>query len=234
MEAIINKIQSNYSKIKDNIARICGEIGVDPDSITIVAVTKTFPPEIVAEALQSGLKDIGENRVQEAETKQDTVRKYNGVFHLIGHLQSNKVKKAVQLFDIIQSVDSVKIARAISDECIKLNKTMNILLQINCSGEETKSGFAPDEIYEAMDIIKDLTGVRIMGLMTIGPLTADEELIRKDFQLTKLIFDELKRDHRDIDWKYLSMGMSGDYEIAVQEGANMLRIGSAIFGHRPV
>ncbi|MBD3233911.1 MAG: YggS family pyridoxal phosphate-dependent enzyme [candidate division Zixibacteria bacterium] len=227
------EIERNFRQLKEDIKNICASLGADCENIMIVAVTKTFPPEVVQSALEAGITHIGENRIQEAEDKVDTVRRLKGRFHMIGHLQSNKAKKAVEMFDMIQSVDSIKIAGKIADEAAKRSKRMEILLQVNCSGEETKSGFDPLEMLEAAERIKALPGVEIKGIMTIGPFVDDESIIRRDFQLTRKLYDDIRSRNPDIDMKYLSMGMSADYHIALREGANMIRVGSVIFGSRP-
>ncbi len=226
------EIERNYGQLKDDIDSICTPLGINGENVVIIAVTKTFPPEVVRSALEAGITHIGENRIQEAENKADTVRRLNGSFHMIGHLQSNKAKKAVEIFDMIQSVDSVKIAGKISEEAQKRSKRMEVLLQVNCSGEKSKSGFEPSVITEAADKIKALPGVEIKGIMTIGPFVDDESIISRDFRLTKKLYDDIGSRNPDIDMKYLSMGMSADYHIALREGANMIRVGSVIFGSR--
>lgn len=225
-------IESNYRSVRERISAVCGRIGADPEKVSIVAITKTFPPDVVEMAVSSGLGIIGENKVQEAEDKVDTVRRCGAQFHMVGHLQTNKARKAVGLFDMIQSVDSVKVVKAVSKEAERNDSRMEILLQINCSGEQSKSGFHPDHIVEAAGEIKELPGVVIKGMMTIGPWVDDEGLIREDFRLTKNRFDELRKQYPELDLQYLSMGMSGDFEIALEEGSNMLRLGSVLFGPR--
>jgi len=225
-------IVANCARIKDHLNNICARVGVATEKIIVVAVTKTLLPQTVERALKSGIMEIGENRIQEAETKVSVIHKFNAKIHLIGHLQSNKVKKAVGLFDMIQSVDSIKIASAISTEMEIADKKKEVLLQVNCSQEESKSGFDPGSLEDAVGEISLLPGLAIRGLMTIGRLTDDRRLIRKDFRQTRKLFDRMASIYPIVDMRFLSMGMSADYEIALEEGANMLRLGSALFGPR--
>ena len=227
-------MKERLARIYDNIAGICRRVGRDPAEITLVGVTKYSESARIQEALDCGLAHIGENRVQDAQQKFSLLKFPAGVTkHLLGHLQTNKVKVAVGLFDLFQSVDSLRLAEEIEKQAAKLNRTVDILIQVNCSGEEQKSGASKPEALDLMDRVADLEHVRIKGLMTMAPLTEDKTLVRQAFRDLRLIRDQavplLKRKGRG-EMKYLSMGMSQDYEIALEEGATMLRIGSAIFG----
>ncbi|MCP4632596.1 MAG: YggS family pyridoxal phosphate-dependent enzyme [candidate division Zixibacteria bacterium] len=227
-----NEISANYAEVKEKISNVCRRIGIDENNITIVAITKTHTIDVVKTVIDCGIKDVGESRIQEAETKIETVRKLGVNYHFVGHLQSNKVRKAVEMFDLIHSVDSVKIAKVISDESKKAGRRMKLLLQLNCSGEASKSGFQPDEIVDTAGEISEFEGIEIKGIMTIGPWVEDEGMIRDDFRMTKKKFDEVKSKFPKLALEYLSMGMSGDYQIAIEEGANMIRLGTVLFGHR--
>ncbi|MBD3169835.1 MAG: YggS family pyridoxal phosphate-dependent enzyme [candidate division Zixibacteria bacterium] len=228
------QIEENYEYVRQTIREVCGRCGRDPEDITIVAVTKTHPPELVETALGSGINHIGENKIQEAEDKAGTVKQNNGTFHFIGHLQTNKAKKAVEIFDMVQSIDSVKIARRLSDKCVEAGKVMDSLVQVNCSGEESKFGFPPDKLLEAVEEIKDLRGLNIQGLMTIGPFVDDENQIRDDFSRTRELYEQMRGRYPQLDIKHLSMGMTNDYAIAIEEGSNMVRLGTVLFGPRNV
>ncbi len=202
------------------------------DEVTLVAVSKTHPWESVQEALDAGLTVFGENRVQELTGKFPLERE-GYTLRLIGHLQSNKVKSVIGYVDAIDSVDSLKILKAIDKESAAAGKVMPVLLQVNTSGEASKSGFSsPDDIYRCIDAYSDLSHVRIEGLMTIGPLTDEEKAIRESFASLKALSEDLKVRYPEIPFKELSMGMSSDYLLAIEMGSTMVRIGSAIFGAR--
>jgi pyridoxal phosphate enzyme (YggS family) len=215
----------NLRRVRERVADACRRAGRSPDEITIVGVTKTFPPEAVAEAYRAGLTDIGENRVQEAAGKIPLVAAM-GVsprWHLVGHLQTNKVKTALDLFVIIHSVDSLHLAEAISRRAAA---TVPVLLEVNVAGEGTKFGFAPQEVAEACRSIRALPNLDVRGLMTVAPFTADPEEVRPVFRRLRELRDGLGLPE-------LSMGMTDDFDVAIEEGATILRIGRAIFGPRP-
>jgi len=196
----------------------------------LVCVTKTIEPERINEAIRAGATILGENRVQEYEDKCDDILLCET--HLIGHLQTNKVKKAVDLFDLIQSVDSLKVIRNINRRARDIEKVQKVFLQVNIGNESQKYGFGPDEVKKAINDIHSLGNVRVEGLMCIPPFLPPEET-RPYFRKMKTLFDEVKPENRDnIDIRELSMGMSNDYRIAIEEGATMVRVGSAIFGER--
>ena len=227
-------IKENVARVKDQVVAICRRLGRNPSEITIIGVTKYADPPQVAEAISAGIAIIGENRVQEAEWKfpvLDTL--VSGVRkHLIGHLQTNKVKQALKYFDLIQSVDSLKLALEIEKQCDKLNRGMDILVQVSTSGEEQKFGVEHLQATLLVEEIANLPHIFIKGLMTMAPLTEDKQVVRKTFADLRILRDQIKEkfpNSEKVQMKYLSMGMSSDYEIALEEGSNMVRIGSAIF-----
>lgn len=228
MEAVNRNCSEFLRKLKET-AKCCGR---NIEDITVVAVSKTRPLEDVLAAAAVGMKHFGENRVQEAERKYaGTTRDFR--LHMIGHLQSNKVRDAVNLFDVIQSVDSLRLAEILDREFTLAGKKGEIMLEVNTSGEPQKYGFAPKEIVSAVEKVFEMEHVHLTGLMTVGPLTEDEKAIRDSFGELKRLFDKIKAEHADRnEFGVLSMGMSDDYEIAVAEGATMIRVGRALFGPR--
>jgi PLP dependent protein len=227
-----SQIARNIELVRQKIKKRCQSLGLNVSEITIVGVSKTFPASAAAEAVKAGMTDLGENKVQEATEKIPRVQP-RPTWHLVGHLQQNKVKKALELFDVIQSVDSVELARQISEKCGALGKKEIIYLQVNSSGEPQKSGFEPTEILKVLEEIRSLPNLTISGLMTIGPLTEDMKKIEKSFVLTQKLFEQIQQIIGS-GFNKLSMGMSGDYELALDYGANVLRIGTAIFGARKI
>jgi len=217
-------IEANVREVHRRIARACERSHRLPGEITLVVVTKEVGISAIRAAFECGIRDFGENRVQEAENKiaQLSDLKPEVTWHMVGHLQSNKAKTAIELFDIIHSVDSIKLAEILSR---RLEKTLTVLLQVNVSGEATKGGFAVNEVGAAVEEIRQLPNLKVLGLMTIAPLVADIEETRPVFRKLRELRDSLGLEH-------LSMGMTDDFEVAVEEGATMLRIGRAIFGDR--
>lgn len=223
-------IIENYNCIVDEIKMIALKAGRNPDHITLIAVSKTFTPEIIQQAIDGGITIFGENRVQEAKAKIPQL-KGNFTFHLVGHLQSNKAKDAVKLFECIHSIDKLSTAIEVDKEAKKINKIQNILIEVNTSGEPSKFGVEPDKALELCKGILDLQNLNCLGLMTVGPLTEDHNRIREAFKTLRLLIEDINRS-LGISLKELSMGMSGDFDIAIEEGATMVRIGTAIFGQR--
>jgi len=220
-------IADNLKRVQETIEETLNKTG-RKDSVTLIAVTKTVDPERINEAIEAGVKIIGENRVQEARDKFDKIKK--GItWHLIGHLQRNKVKHALPIFSMIQSIDKVETVQEIER---RAQGPVDILIEINSSGEESKYGVHPDQVFKLVDEILEYKMINIKGIMTVGPLTTDEKEIRKAFSLTRKKFDKIKDRYKGLDIIYLSMGMSGDYPIAIEEGSNMVRVGTAIFGPR--
>ena len=223
----MSSIRENLDRVRESIERARMKAG-RKDEVILVAVTKTVPPERINESIDAGVTVIGENRVGEAEEKRGFV-KQGAIWHLIGHLQRNKVKKALPLFQMIQSIDKLETALEIEQ---RATRPMEILIEVNSSGEATKSGVAPEGFFRLVDLLRPLKMITVKGIMTIGPLTDDEEMIRAAFRLTFRIFEELKSRDKELDIRHLSMGMSADFTIAIEEGSNMVRVGSAIYGPR--
>lgn len=215
--------------IKENVQRILKEL---PSGVVLVGAAKTRTPEEVLEAVEGGLTIVGENYVQEAEKAFAVVGNRVG-WHMIGHLQSNKAKKAVRVFDMIETVDSAKLAAAIDKACGNMEKTMPILVEINSGEEPQKAGVMPGDVVSLLREISQLPHTKVMGLMTMGPFTGDPEEARPYFQKTREIFERVNElDIPGVEMRYLSMGMSNSYGVALEEGANVVRIGTKIFGER--
>jgi pyridoxal phosphate enzyme (YggS family) len=215
--------------IKENLKKILEEL---PEGVKLVGAAKTRTPDEVLEAIDAGLKIIGENYVQEAEKAFEAVGA-KVRWHLIGHLQSNKAKKAVKIFDVIETVDSMKLARAIDKACQNMGKVMQVLIEVNSGEEPQKAGVMPED---GISLVRDMSGlknIKIMGLMTMGPFAGDPEDARPYFHKTRKLFEEIKAlNLPGVEMKYLSMGMSNSYRVALEEGANMVRIGTKLFGER--
>lgn len=215
--------------IKENVEKILSEL---PDYVILVAAAKTRAPEEILEAVDAGVKIIGENYVQEAMRAFEIVRD-KAQWHFIGHLQRNKVKKAARIFDMIETVDSARIAEEIDKRCYQIGKVMPVLIEVNSGREPQKSGVLPEEAESLIKEISGLNNIKIMGLMTMGPRFGDPEDSRPYFIETRKIFEEIKRlNLPNVEMRYLSMGMTNSYNIAIEEGANMVRIGTKIFGQR--
>lgn len=211
-------------ELKARVNRAAERANRSPAEITIVAVSKGVDSAAIEKALEAGITNIGENRVQEAMTKIEVISSsgLRPIWHMVGHLQRNKVKTALELFDIIHSIDSLRLAEALSRQAENI---IPVLIQVNIPGEETKSGFPQSEVSKALEEIASLPGLRVDGLMTIAPLTDDPEEVRPIFRRLRELRDSLGLEH-------LSMGMTDDFEVAIEEGATMVRIGRAIFGER--
>ena len=215
--------------IEDNVQTILSEL---PEGVLLVAAAKTRTPDEISRAVAAGIQVIGENYVQEAEEAFTALGRI-ARWHFIGHLQKNKVKKAVPIFDMIETVDSVKLGEHIDRECEKLGKEMPVLVEINSGREPQKSGVLPEDAEKLVRDLSELSHIHVQGLMTMGPRFGDPELARPYFQETKRLFDRLsKLAIENVEMRYLSMGMSNTYKIAIEEGANMVRIGTRIFGER--
>ncbi len=217
-------IQENASEIQRHIAGACERAGRSPGEVTLVAVSKTVPPERIVAAYEAGLRNFGENRVQEAQPK---IEQLAGqcpeiVWHMVGHLQSNKAKTAIGLFDIIQSVDSLRIAEVLNGSA---SHSIPVLVEVNVACESTKCGVMPDEVADTVRSIAKLPNLEVRGLMTVAPLVSDPEEVRPVFRQLRSMRDSLGLQH-------LSMGMTDDYAVAIEEGATIVRIGRAIFGER--
>ena len=227
-------IKQNLDIVLSRIHSLCAQAGRDPGSVTLVGVTKYSDVAAVNEAVASGLLNIAENRVQSAKEKFPLLVTGGRpvVRHLIGHLQTNKAKDAVELFDLIQSVDSVKLVAEIDKRAAASGKMQDILLQLDIAREEQKFGLPEEELNGFLEHVKGCAHVRVRGLMAMAPFTSDQVLVRGVFRRLREHFERIKKEHagsNHITMEHLSMGMSGDYEIAIEEGATMVRIGSAIF-----
>ena len=220
-------IQNNLGKINSTIA------GITTRNVTVVAVTKKHSPEEIREVISAGAVVLGENRVDEAQMKFIDAGLHNEFpeikLHMIGHLQTRKVRDAVKIFDCIQSVESEKLAREIDKRCKTVNKKIDILVEINVSGEIQKSGVQPDNAPLLIQILLQLENVNLKGLMTMAPFTDDESIIRSTFSGLRELRDSLSQQFGEDFFEILSMGMSNDYKIAVEEGSTMVRIGTALF-----
>ena len=245
-------LAENIAQVQERIAAACARSGRNLSEVTLVAVSKTCPAEIVTEAYRLGLRHLGENRVEEAREKISKVRSQisNSTsdlrlqtselrWHLVGHLQSRKAAEAVALFDVIHSVDSVKLANKLSRLCLEAGRVMPVLLECNVSGEESKYGFpaatAADKacwMAGVEAILAEGSGVRVEGLMTVAPIVSQTQDARPAFRALRQLRDELASRFPQTNWRHLSMGMTDDFEIAIEEGATLVRVGRAIFGER--
>ncbi len=226
-------IRSNIAKVTDTITAAAERSGRSPSSIRLVVVGKTHPPETIQAAIDAGAAIIGENYIQEARSKFDALICNPVQWHFIGHLQRNKAKYAVRMFDLIHTVDSSKLAVELDKQARKAGKVQDILVQINISAEPTKSGVGENDAETLLREINRLPNVRIKGLMAMPPFFYDPEGARPYFKALRLLRDRLKTcDIPNIEMKELSMGMTGDFEAAIEEGATLVRIGTYIFGER--
>jgi len=230
----MSELRGNIQAVRERIEKACAGAGRSPEEVSLVAVSKTVGPERIQEAVGAGLKLFGENRLQEAEPKIEAVTG-DITWHMVGHLQRNKVKKAVALFDMIQSVDSYDLALEIGRRSSEMGKTMEVLVEVNTSAEETKFGCRPKDSVDLIERMSHLNGVAVRGLMTIGAFTDDEAAVRNCFvTLRELARKTQEAGISGVEMRYLSMGMTSDFGIAIEEGSNMVRIGTAIFGSRRV
>jgi len=227
-------IKENIAQVKARIAVAAERCGRTPESIRLVAVAKTHPAEAVQAAVAAGAKIIGENYIQEARTKVDTLIHLPVQWHFIGHLQSNKAKYAVRLFQLIHTVDSIHLAAELDHHALKAGKVQQILIQVNISGEASKSGVIEQEVASLAGDLDRLTHIRVKGLMTMPPYFDDPERARPYFAALRRLRDQIHSlALPNIDMHELSMGMTGDFEAAIEEGATLVRVGTAIFGGRP-
>jgi len=215
--------------IRENVQQLLNEL---PGGVELVAAAKGRKAAEVLEAVAAGIKIVGENYAQEAERVYGVIGN-KAKWHFIGYLQKNKVKKAVRLFDMIQTVDSIEIARELDQRCAQIDKVMAVLVEINSGREKQKSGVLPEDAENLVKALSGLPNLKVRGLMTMGPLVGDPEDSRPYFATTRKIFDRIKAlELPNVEMKYLSMGMTNSYRIALEEGANMVRIGTKIFGER--
>jgi PLP dependent protein len=227
-QSLHETVAANVAAVRASIAAAAERAGREPASVRLVAVSKTFPAEAVVAALAAGVTDVGENRVQEGEAKRAAVDALlppdaaHPVWHLIGHLQTNKVKPAVQTFATIQSIDSVRLAEAVNRAAVT---PVDVLLEVNVAGEASKFGFVPEQVADVLAQLSRFEHLRVRGLMTVAPAVADPEQVRPVFRRLRELRDAAGLPD-------LSMGMSHDYAVAIEEGATMIRVGRAIFGER--
>lgn len=225
---IVATIAENLAVVRGRIAEAARKSGRKPEDVTLVTVTKTIDIPRIREAIAAGAKDLGENYVQEAIEKWEAIGASDVRWHFIGHLQRNKARQAVGVFSTIQSVDNLPLAMEIGRRAEARGIVVDVLIEVNISGEKTKYGVSPEDALDFAGEIAEVSSVRLQGFMGMAPFVADPEIIRPCFTRLKGLWDRLPKEQR----RWLSMGMSHDFEIAIEEGSNMVRIGSAIFGPR--
>jgi hypothetical protein len=222
-------VKENLQRLHERIARAADRAGRNPADIQLVVVTKTVEVDKIKEALDCGVRIIGESRIHEAAEKQPHIGR-SVQWHMVGHLQSRKARQGVELFDMVQSVESISTARALQKRCAEAGLTMPILIEINTSGEEQKYGIQPEQAQEFIREVTEMDRLRIRGLMTMAAFVPDPEAARPSFRRLRQLAEMLRQEHIErAGLEILSMGMSNDFEVAIQEGATMLRIGTAIF-----
>ncbi|MCS7177207.1 MAG: YggS family pyridoxal phosphate-dependent enzyme [Candidatus Kapabacteria bacterium] len=235
-ETSVELLRSRWQELLQRVAEAARCVGRDPADIRIVAVSKGHPPELVELAIQAGIRCFGENYAQEMHRKADYLRQrgYEAEWHFIGHVQTNKVKLIAPIAALIHGVDSQRAAEALNRWGEQHGVVVPILLQVNTSGEASKHGCQPEAVFQLAEAVLQLRSVRLLGLMTI-PAPAEAQRVRQEFRLLRHLRDELRQRYGSSpeDFPHLSMGMSADYELAVEEGATLLRIGTALFGERP-
>jgi PLP dependent protein len=227
-------LRERFDKVRERIAAVAGRCDREPTEITLVAVSKTHPVVVVREALAAGATDLGENRVQEAETKILAIENQVARWHLIGHLQANKARRAVSLFDIVHTLDSASLAHRLDRSCAEEGRAeLPVLIQVDLAGEATKSGLAATDLSDFVGVVNQCSRLRLQGLMTLPPYFEDPEQVRPFFRRLRELRDELQAAEKFGEHQgELSMGMSHDFEVAIEEGATIVRVGTAIFGER--
>ncbi len=228
----MDHIRDNIEDVLENIAKAAGSVGRNKDDVTLIAVSKTKSVSDIEAALECHVKNMGENKVQEIRQKYEALGN-NAKWHMIGHLQTNKVKYIIDKVDLIHSVDSIKLAEKISVEAKKMDKNIDILIQLNVANEESKFGIKTRELDDFISQVRNMSHVRIKGLMTIAPYVEDPEENRKIFREINQLAVDIKRKNIDnVNMDILSMGMTNDYMVAIEEGSTMVRVGTGIFGKR--
>jgi hypothetical protein len=226
-------IKENVARVQERMAAACRRSGRGPDDVKLLAISKTFPPESIRVAYEVGLRDFGENRVQEAKAKRPALSDLSVTWHLVGHLQTNKAKTARELFHWVHSADSFRLAQKLDQAAVPGGGRLPLLLEVNLGGEESKAGVGESEIIQLAEEISPLATLEVRGLMVIPPFFDDPEQVRPYFRrLRELAQDIDAKNIADISMRELSMGMSHDFEVAIEEGATMIRVGTAIFGAR--
>jgi pyridoxal phosphate enzyme (YggS family) len=229
----MGSVKKKLARVMDRINQAAISSGRDPESVRLVAVSKTISAQTVQQAIEAGVNILGENYIQETRTKFNVLASYPVSWHFIGHLQTNKAKYAVRMFDLIHSVDSFKLAVEINKQAAKSGKIQHILIQVNVAGESSKSGISLQNTLSLIKEISALNNLTIKGLMTMPPFFNEPEKVRPFFKDLRNLQDTIKREKIDhVDMEELSMGMTGDFETAIEEGATLVRIGTAIFGER--
>lgn len=226
----MDDLANHLSQVRERIGQACLRSGRRAEEILLVAVTKTIPEARIIEALQQGLTHLGENYIQEAQRKIKAIEQ--GTWHFIGHLQTNKVKQAITLFSMIETLDSKKLAREVNHQALQAGKTMEVLIQVNEAGELTKSGVPPDQVPSLLEEMPSWEGLRLRGLMSIPPYDPDPEQSRPWYRSLHCWQEKWEKQFPDLDLSHLSMGMSHDFEVAIEEGATIIRVGTALFGAR--
>lgn len=227
------KMQERIASVRERIEAAAKKSGRRPEEITLIAVSKTVEPPAVWDALQCGITDLGENRVQELCRKREAISEPGIRWHLIGHLQTNKIRQALPRADLIHSVDSLHLLDALELEAVRQDRNVNFLLQVNVSGEESKFGIAPSQVMNFVEMAENKAKVKLCGLMTVPPPAASPEENKPYFEaLRNLAVDIQAKNYDNISMDILSMGMSGDFTAAIEEGATMVRVGTSIFGAR--
>ena len=227
-----SRLSNNLPRVREAIENAAFRAGRTAENVTLVAITKAHPPEAIRAALASGLRDMGENRVEEFEGKVGLLGRGAATWHMVGHVQSRKAGRVAELADLVHSLDTVKLGRRISGFASEKGLRVPVLIQANLSGEGTKSGFDQDQMVEVVHELLDLSGLEIRGLMTMAPFVEDERTLRRTFKALRRIQEEAVK-LPGYHGRELSMGMTNDFELAVEEGSTMVRIGTALFGERP-
>lgn len=224
-------IEENIKNIREQINQACSKVGRNPDDIQLIAVSKTVDCERINESVLKGMTDLGENKVQEIMDKYNEI--HNVYWHMIGHLQTNKVKYIIDKVKLIHSLDRISLAKEINKRAKQHNKVMDVLIQVNVANEDTKFGLACEEVYDFIEKIQPLEYIKVKGLMTIAPFEENPEDVRKYFKKLKEMFEEIKtKNFSQVEMKYISMGMTNDFQVAIEEGSNIIRVGTGIFGRR--
>lgn len=226
-------VKANIEKVKQQIEAAARRAGRDPNEVILLAATKDVPVQLIEQAIQSGISYIGENRIQEASTKFELLKeKYPQVnWHFIGHLQRNKVKSALEIFSTIESVDSRRLIEEVGRRAQQSGRSIDIFIEVNVSGEESKFGVSPEDAEEIISFASAFKSLKVKGLMAVPPFFDDPEKARPYFRKLKEFREEIKKlNIPNVDIKYLSMGMTDDFEVAVEEGSNIVRVGRGIFG----
>jgi pyridoxal phosphate enzyme (YggS family) len=226
-------LRARLAGVRERIANAAHRAGRDPSTVRLVAVSKTFPAEFVRAAYDAGQRDFGENRVQEAVDKRASLSDLEATWHLVGHLQSNKARKAAEFFDVVQSIDDESLLRKLNQAAAEVQRTVDVLIQVDLASEPTKHGATPDALPGILKLAAGCAAARVTGLMLLPPAVEDPEDARPHFSALRRLRDDLVAGGAPFALPELSMGMSHDFEVAIEEGATIIRVGTAIFGTRP-